>query len=86
MILALGGRSAGTGARPHGSNAVADATAVVVTYNGLPWIEQCLESLPGYETVLVDHGSTDGTRRRSSASGSPTCASSSRRTAASAPG
>lgn len=36
-------------------------TAVTVTYNGLPWIEQCLESLRGVETVLVDHGSTDGT-------------------------
>jgi N-acetylglucosaminyl-diphospho-decaprenol L-rhamnosyltransferase len=36
-------------------------TAIVVTYNGLPWIERCLESLDGYETILVDHGSTDGT-------------------------
>jgi hypothetical protein len=40
---------------------VADVTAVTVTYNGLPWIEQCLESLRAVETVLVDHGSTDGT-------------------------
>src|SRR3954451_16366512 len=40
---------------------MADVTAVTVTYNGLPWIEQCLESLRGVETVLVDHGSTDGT-------------------------
>jgi N-acetylglucosaminyl-diphospho-decaprenol L-rhamnosyltransferase len=38
-----------------------DVSAVTVTYNGLPWIEQCLESLRGVETVLVDHGSTDGT-------------------------
>ena len=36
-------------------------TAVTVTLNGLPWIEQCLESLAGVETILVDHGSTDGT-------------------------
>jgi N-acetylglucosaminyl-diphospho-decaprenol L-rhamnosyltransferase len=36
-------------------------TAIVVTYNGLPWIERCLESLDGYETIVVDHGSTDGT-------------------------
>jgi len=36
-------------------------TATVVTYNGLPWIERCLESLDGYETIVVDHGSTDGT-------------------------
>src|SRR5215211_5361776 len=36
-------------------------SAVVVTYNGLPWIERCLESVRGLETVVVDHGSTDGT-------------------------
>jgi N-acetylglucosaminyl-diphospho-decaprenol L-rhamnosyltransferase len=37
------------------------ASAVVVTYNALPWLEQCLESVRGLETVVVDHGSTDGT-------------------------
>jgi N-acetylglucosaminyl-diphospho-decaprenol L-rhamnosyltransferase len=36
-------------------------TAVTVTLNGLPWIERCLESLSGIETIVVDHGSTDGT-------------------------
>jgi GT2 family glycosyltransferase len=35
--------------------------AVVVTYDALPWIEQCLDSLRGVETVVVDHGSADGT-------------------------
>jgi N-acetylglucosaminyl-diphospho-decaprenol L-rhamnosyltransferase len=40
---------------------VADLTAVTVAYNGLPWIERCLESLAGVETIVVDHGSTDGT-------------------------
>jgi N-acetylglucosaminyl-diphospho-decaprenol L-rhamnosyltransferase len=40
---------------------VADVTAVTVTYNGLPWIERCLDSLRGIETIMVDHGSTDGT-------------------------
>jgi GT2 family glycosyltransferase len=35
--------------------------AVVVTYDALPWIEECLESLRGVETVVVDNGSTDGT-------------------------
>ena len=37
------------------------AAAVVVTYNALPWIEQCLESVSGAETVVVDNGSSDGT-------------------------
>ena len=37
---------------------------MTVTLNGLPWIEQCLESLAGVETILVDHGSTDGTLER----------------------
>ena len=36
-------------------------SAVVVTYDALPWIEQCLESLSGVETVVVDNGSSDGT-------------------------
>jgi N-acetylglucosaminyl-diphospho-decaprenol L-rhamnosyltransferase len=38
-----------------------ELAAVVVTYNGLPHVERTLESLGGYETVVVDHGSTDGT-------------------------
>jgi GT2 family glycosyltransferase len=41
--------------------AQADVVAVTVTLNGLPWIEQCLDSLRGTETIVVDHGSTDGT-------------------------
>jgi N-acetylglucosaminyl-diphospho-decaprenol L-rhamnosyltransferase len=40
---------------------VNEVAAVVVTYNALPWLEQCLESVRGVETVVVDHGSTDGT-------------------------
>jgi N-acetylglucosaminyl-diphospho-decaprenol L-rhamnosyltransferase len=36
-------------------------SAVVVTYNGLPWLEQALESVRGHETIVVDHGSSDGT-------------------------
>jgi len=35
--------------------------AVVVTYDALPWIESCLDSLGGVETVVVDNGSSDGT-------------------------
>jgi N-acetylglucosaminyl-diphospho-decaprenol L-rhamnosyltransferase len=38
-----------------------EVAAVVVTYNGLPHVERALESLAGLETVVVDHGSTDGT-------------------------
>jgi GT2 family glycosyltransferase len=37
------------------------AAAVVATYNALPWLEQCLESVQDVETVVVDNGSTDGT-------------------------
>ena len=40
---------------------MSDVSVVVVTYNGLPWIEQCLDSVRGNETVLVDNGSSDGT-------------------------
>ena len=35
--------------------------AVVVTYDSRPWIERCLDSVRGLETVVVDHGSRDGT-------------------------
>jgi len=38
-----------------------DVTVVVVTFNALPWIEQCLESVRGHDTIVVDNGSTDGT-------------------------
>ena len=34
---------------------------VVVTFNSAQWIERCLESVRGYESIVVDHGSTDGT-------------------------
>jgi hypothetical protein len=34
---------------------------VVVTYDALPWIEQCLASVAGEEVVVVDNGSRDGT-------------------------
>ena len=40
---------------------MADVSVVVVTYNALPWIERCLESVRGHETIVVDHGSIDGT-------------------------
>ena len=40
---------------------MADVSVVVVTYNALPWVERALESVRGHETIVVDHGSTDGT-------------------------
>jgi GT2 family glycosyltransferase len=40
---------------------VADVSVVVVTWNALPWVEQCLESVRGREVVVVDNGSADGT-------------------------
>jgi N-acetylglucosaminyl-diphospho-decaprenol L-rhamnosyltransferase len=38
-----------------------DVDVVVVTLDGLPWLERALASVAGQEVVVVDHGSTDGT-------------------------
>ena len=38
-----------------------EVAAVIVTYDALPWIEPCLDSLRGVETVVVDNGSRDAT-------------------------
>jgi N-acetylglucosaminyl-diphospho-decaprenol L-rhamnosyltransferase len=38
-----------------------DVSVVVVAWNALPWIEQCLDSVRGRDVVVVDNGSTDGT-------------------------
>jgi GT2 family glycosyltransferase len=40
---------------------MSDVSVVVVTYNGLPWVEQALASVRGHETTVIDHGSSDGT-------------------------
>jgi N-acetylglucosaminyl-diphospho-decaprenol L-rhamnosyltransferase len=40
---------------------MASVSVVVVTYNALPLLEKSLESVREYETIVVDHGSTDGT-------------------------
>jgi N-acetylglucosaminyl-diphospho-decaprenol L-rhamnosyltransferase len=40
---------------------VAEVSVVVVTFNALPWLEQCLDSVRGQETIVVDNGSSDGT-------------------------
>jgi GT2 family glycosyltransferase len=39
---------------------MADVSVVVVTYNALPWLERCLDSVARYETIVVDNGSSDG--------------------------
>ena len=36
-------------------------SVVVVTHNALPWLERCLASVSGYETIVVDNCSTDET-------------------------
>jgi len=38
-----------------------DVSVVVVTWNSLPTLERCLGSVAGYETIVVDNGSSDGT-------------------------
>jgi N-acetylglucosaminyl-diphospho-decaprenol L-rhamnosyltransferase len=40
---------------------MAAVSVVVVTYNALPLLERSLESVRGHETIVVDHGSSDGT-------------------------
>lgn len=34
---------------------------VIVTFNGMTWIEKCLKSCDGYEIIVVDNASTDDT-------------------------
>ncbi len=40
---------------------MADVEVVVLTFNGLPWVERALDSVRGHASIVVDHGSTDGT-------------------------
>jgi N-acetylglucosaminyl-diphospho-decaprenol L-rhamnosyltransferase len=47
--------------RGKGSVVAADVAVVVVTLDALPWAARALESVRGYETVVVDVGSADGT-------------------------
>ena len=44
-----------------GDVGAADVGVVVTTHNALPWIEQCLASVEGVETVVVDNDSSDDT-------------------------
>jgi N-acetylglucosaminyl-diphospho-decaprenol L-rhamnosyltransferase len=41
---------------------VSEVGVVVVTLNALPHLVRCLASVREYDTVVVDHGSTDGTQ------------------------
>jgi GT2 family glycosyltransferase len=40
---------------------MSDVSVVVVSFNSALWIERCLESVRGNETIVVDHGSEDQT-------------------------
>jgi N-acetylglucosaminyl-diphospho-decaprenol L-rhamnosyltransferase len=40
---------------------MSSVSVVVVTFNAMPWIERCLDSVRAHETIVVDHGSSDGT-------------------------
>lgn len=35
---------------------------IIVTYNGMIWLERCLSSVVGYDVMILDNGSTDGTQ------------------------
>lgn len=35
---------------------------IIVTYNGMKWIERCFGSVKDYDVFVVDNGSTDGTQ------------------------
>jgi GT2 family glycosyltransferase len=39
---------------------MATVSVVVVSYDAMPWLERSLESVAGHETIVVDHGSRDG--------------------------
>ena len=34
---------------------------IIVTYNGMPWIQKCMDSCKGHSIVIVDNNSTDDT-------------------------
>lgn len=34
---------------------------IIVTYNGMPWLKQCLDSCADYPVIIVDNASTDET-------------------------
>ena len=67
---ASGSAEPGSAGRERGRpGARGDVCAVVVTYNAMPWLERCLESLAGVACVVVDHGSSDGSVEAARAGG-----------------
>lgn len=34
---------------------------IIVTYNGMRWIEKCISSCGNHDVIVIDNGSTDGT-------------------------
>jgi GT2 family glycosyltransferase len=56
-----GDASAASASEPADAAVRVSVSAIVVTYNALPWIEPCLESVRGCELIVVDNGSSDGT-------------------------
>src|SRR5690606_23565222 len=42
-------------------NSVHKTIVIIVTYNGMPWIQKCLASCKDHQIVVVDNNSTDGT-------------------------
>ena len=53
--------AAAASAEPKDGSVPTSVSAIVVTYNALPWIEPCLQSVRGCELIVVDNGSSDGT-------------------------
>jgi GT2 family glycosyltransferase len=56
-----GEAAAALNAEPTDTAVPASVSAIVVTYNALPFLEPCLRSVRGCELIVVDNGSSDGT-------------------------
>ena len=55
-----------SGSLPDGADLHPLVSVIIVTWNGIKWLERCLDSVqaqtyPQLETIVVDNGSTDGT-------------------------
>ena len=62
MVIVCGHRVASEAVTRSRAAPPACVAAVVVTYDALPYVERCLESVRGARVVVVDNGSTDGTQ------------------------